>query len=137
VSDLNQNLIQIVDTAAFLGIGVISITDHNSVSNVTEAIRYSAGKGILVIPGVEVSTNQGHLLLYAARVEDLTTVLARLDFSHDMCTNTIVQCLEKIKEFGGFGIAAHIDKQKGFEFKITGYGEDKKQLFLHPETVGC
>lgn len=136
VTDGDHTPQKIVDTAVALGFEVISITDHNSVANVEAAIQYAEGKNILVVPGVELSTSQGHLLLYAPVVSDLSRIIARLDFSGDMCTNTIAQCLDEVKEVGGFGIAAHIDKQKGFEQKLSGYGEDKKQLFLHHELLG-
>lgn len=136
VTDATHTPERIVETAIAQGLKVISITDHNKVGNCETALSYAQGKDILVIPGVELSTSQGHLLLYAPSIADLSRVIARLNFSGDMCTNPIAQCLDEIQAVHGFGIAAHIDKDKGFEQKIQGYGEDKKQLFLHHELLG-
>lgn len=136
VTDATNTPEQIVDTALARGIKVISVTDHAKTDNCAAAIAYAADKDILVIPGVEVTTTQGHLLLYAPSIADVNRVVARLNFSGDMCTNPITQCLNEIKAVHGFGIAAHIDKEKGFELKLQGYGDDKKDLFTHPELLG-
>jgi histidinol phosphatase-like PHP family hydrolase/energy-coupling factor transporter ATP-binding protein EcfA2 len=136
VTDTTNTPKQIVDTAIAQGLKVISITDHAKTENCAAAITYAADKDILVIPGVELTTTQGHLLLYAPSIADLTRVLSRLNYSGDMCTNPITQCLNEIKAVNGFGIAAHIDKEKGFELKLQGYGDDKKDLFTHAEMLG-
>ncbi|WP_342677197.1 PHP-associated domain-containing protein [Methanofollis sp. UBA420] len=55
--------------AARQGIG-LAITDHNQISGALEACR--AGTGVPVIPGIEVSADDGpHLLLYFAATADL------------------------------------------------------------------
>ncbi len=55
--------------AARLGIG-LAITDHNQVSGVLEAERLDSG--VPVVPGIEVSANDGpHILLYFYSVADL------------------------------------------------------------------
>ena len=64
VKDTTNTPNAIVDTAIAKGLKVISITDHNEYMNSMLAVQYSVGKDILVIPGIEVSTTQGHLLLY-------------------------------------------------------------------------
>ncbi|AEA47656.1 CehA/McbA family metallohydrolase [Archaeoglobus veneficus] len=48
------------------GLNCISITDHNTVNGSLEAIEYVEEEGlpILIIPGVEISTSDGHLLAY-------------------------------------------------------------------------
>lgn len=46
---------ELVDLAIERKINVIAITDHDSVASVEEAIKYSAGRNIEVIPGVELS----------------------------------------------------------------------------------
>lgn len=64
VTDSQMNPQNIVNTAIEKGLSVISITDHNAPLNSCVAVQYAEGKNILVIPGVELSTPQGHLLLY-------------------------------------------------------------------------
>jgi predicted metal-dependent phosphoesterase TrpH len=46
----------IVKTASAQGLGVIAITDHNEISNVGAALKAADGTGLLVVPGVELST---------------------------------------------------------------------------------
>ncbi len=71
VTDSTMTPENIVDTAIGKGLSIISITDHNEDRNVKRAIKHAEGKDILVIPGIEVSTLQGHLLLYFEKYEEL------------------------------------------------------------------
>ncbi len=67
VSDGTQTPAEIVATATHLGLYAISITDHDDVAGVAAAQR-AAGEKLLVLPGVEVSTDLGdievHILGY-------------------------------------------------------------------------
>jgi predicted metal-dependent phosphoesterase TrpH len=51
----------IVDAAVAAGLDGIAITDHDSIEGVT-AVQAAAPAELTVIPGVEVTTTQGHLL---------------------------------------------------------------------------
>ena len=57
-----------VEKAASLGLAAVSITDHDSVSGVPEAMRAGAELGVEVVPGIEVSSdyrdNNVHILGY-------------------------------------------------------------------------
>ena len=57
-----------VEKAASLGLAAVSITDHDSVSGVPEAMRTGAELGVEVVPGIEVSSdyrdNNVHILGY-------------------------------------------------------------------------
>ena len=46
-----------VEKAASLGLAAVSITDHDSVSGVPEAMRAGAELGVEVVPGSEVSSD--------------------------------------------------------------------------------
>ena len=48
--------------ADFTNLDVIAITDHDRVTGVNEAVALGPRYGIDVVPGVEVSTAEGHLL---------------------------------------------------------------------------
>src|SRR6266849_4714203 len=61
----------IVKTAARERMSIIAITDHNEVDNIAAAIQASQGTSVLVIPGVELSTPQGHLLCYLPTIDTL------------------------------------------------------------------
>src|SRR6478736_2022133 len=53
----------IVQAAITEGLGVIAVTDHNEIRNVAAA-QAAAGQRLFVVPGVELSTSEGHLLCY-------------------------------------------------------------------------
>jgi predicted metal-dependent phosphoesterase TrpH len=71
----------IVDTAIAERLDLIAITDHNQIANVRPALRYANGKGLLVVPGVELSTPQGHLLVYVPTVDSLERFMGKLTIS--------------------------------------------------------
>ncbi len=107
----------IVDTALEEKLHVIGITDHNVVGNALRAVKYAHGKPILVVPGVELSTQQGHFLVYCPTPEKLEGFYGKVKISEDKktCHETIPQCLKYAEEFDGFGICAHIDRDGGLE----------------------
>jgi hypothetical protein len=55
----------IVAAAKREGLSLLAITDHNEISSVAAAVEAGCREGLLVIPGVELSTPEGHLLCYA------------------------------------------------------------------------
>ncbi|MCL4278638.1 MAG: PHP domain-containing protein, partial [Ignavibacteriaceae bacterium] len=59
---------QLVDKANKQGINILSITDHDSVNAINEAISHAKKYGIEVIPGLEISTDirdtEVHILGY-------------------------------------------------------------------------
>src|SRR4051794_34189168 len=57
-----QTAADYVNAAVAQGIEVLAVTDHNSVAFVRDAINAGVGQPILVLPGVEVSSRDGHLL---------------------------------------------------------------------------
>lgn len=74
---------EIVDMAARKGLRVISITDHDTMAGIDEAIAAAEGTPLQVIPGVELSTDdettEVHLLGYFVdqASEELASTLAR------------------------------------------------------------
>lgn len=60
-SDGESSVSEILIRAKSAGIDAIAITDHDTVEGALEAL--SLESEILVIPGIEVSTSEGHLLL--------------------------------------------------------------------------
>lgn len=138
VTDTQMTPENIIDSAIAESIALISITDHNEIRNVERAIIYSKDKNILVIPGVELSTTQGHLLVYFENFDQLRTFFGKLEISYDKktCNHTICQCLQIANAYKGIGVLAHIDKDAGIEFVITGYPPFKENIFLEPNLLG-
>ncbi|MDC6403685.1 MULTISPECIES: TrlF family AAA-like ATPase [Maribacter] len=128
----------IVDTAIAKGLKIISITDHNEIFNSNTAINYAADKDILIIPGIEVTTTQGHLLLYFDTFQNLRSFAGKLNISEDKKTTTqgIVECLDFAHQYSGVGILAHIELDSGFEKTIGRFGPPIEEIFSHPNLLG-
>ncbi|UXE67143.1 MAG: PHP domain-containing protein [Chryseotalea sp. WA131a] len=138
VKDTTMTPQNIVDLAIQENIQVISITDHNEINNVKPTIDYAVGKPILVLSGVELSTTEGHLLVYLPDFQSLRTFYGQLNITADkkMCNHTITQCLGFAQALGGFGVAAHIDLDSGFELYMKGYTPFKEAVLKHPSLLG-
>ncbi len=63
-SDGQETPGEIINLARNAGVNVISITDHDVVSAVEEAIKKGKEQGVKVIPGVEISTGYNGKLLH-------------------------------------------------------------------------
>lgn len=148
VSDSKMTTDNIVDSAIQQGLSVIAITDHNSNLNVQKAVDYAKsnyqGK-ILVLPGVEVTTAHGHLLVYfdPDQTANLSKFISRIDLIGEMGadnTRTSMSMSNTIKEayeLGGICIAAHIDRSKtGFEMFASGFQNWKKDIIISPGLYG-
>lgn len=147
VSDVGMTPEAVVESALRQGIGVIAITDHNSDGNVKAAINHVGARAdkILVLAGVEVTTANGHLLVYFApdKLEDLNSYLAKLDLvgaRGDVNTHTaksMASCIELAYAQGGICVAAHIDRIKtGFNMLQDGFPNWKKDIICSPGLFG-
>lgn len=133
VTDNTMTPENIVDTAIEKGLSIISITDHNEDRNVSKAIKHAEGKNILVIPGIEISTTQGHLLVYFEKYEELRNFRGKLNISDDKetCTQGIVDCLNFAKQYNGIGVLAHIELPSGFEKTINRFDPKISAILTH------
>ena len=138
VTDTTMTPENIVDISIQKNLSIISITDHNEIGNVKLALLYAEGKNILIIPGIEVSTTQGHLLLYFESFIDLKNFTGKLNISSnkERCQQGIVECLALAEQFNGIGILAHIELASGFEQTINRFGPLMNDIFLHPNLWG-
>ncbi len=73
-------------------IEVVAITDHNSFESYYKVVELANDLGILLIPGVEIKTDKGDLLVYGKveKIEDL------LDYAKE--NNSSIDVIEKAKE---------------------------------------
>ena len=63
----------ILERAQRLGLGLISVTDHNSAENVAAMLAAAEGTGVTVLPGMEVQTREEvHLLCLFDTLEQVT-----------------------------------------------------------------
>src|SRR5579872_5770351 len=141
VKDTGMTPEAIVNTAISEGLGLIAITDHNEISNVEPALRAAEGKPLLVVPGVELSTPEGHLLVYFADFASLVSYYGKLDIVDrgtptSRCQTALLECLKRIDATKGFAILAHVDAAGGLEEKLTGYPPNKADIIVHPSLLG-
>jgi hypothetical protein len=126
----------IVDAALAAGVEIISITDHNSIDAIPSALEYSANFSdrLLFIPGVELTTTQGHLLVYfdPADTAKLEQFFHRLDIVRDnqgsRVQSSMIEVIRRAADLGGLCVAAHIDTAIGFEVGHPGFPAWKKDL---------
>lgn len=85
-SDGKASPLEIVLQASSIGLGVISITDHDTFAGSKVAVRYANLNtyGVIVVPGIEVRTDAGDILVYCVREVDLPRSIELLiDKAHE------------------------------------------------------
>ncbi|GMV23485.1 MAG: hypothetical protein AMXMBFR57_34340 [Acidimicrobiia bacterium] len=147
VKDPGMTVEAIIDAAVAKGLSILSITDHNNDGQVLRSLEHGArfGDALLVLPGVEVSTAHGHLLVYCdpQNPDVITTLLAKIDLKgpkggRDTHTSrSMADVIAIAHDLGAICIAAHIDRDKsGFEALTTGYPNWKKDIITSKGLFG-
>lgn len=141
VKDAGMTPAAIVATAEKEGLSFIAVTDHNEISNVGTAIAAAVGTKVTVIPGVELSTPEGHLLVYFRTVETLQRYYAQLELegrgtSDSRCSTSMLKCLKMIDPKDGFAVLAHVDGGNGLETKLAGGPPHKRDILAQPTLLG-
>ncbi|MBY4869827.1 TrlF family AAA-like ATPase [Burkholderia anthina] len=131
----------IVDTAVQENLRIIAIADHNEIGNVQAAVTAGNAVGVLVIPAVELSTSEGHLLCYFPSVAALTQFHGRLDLAdrglpNSRCRNSMHACLDIARGLGGFCVLAHVDGGNGLETNYPGGSPHKTDIICHDALLG-
>lgn len=134
-SDGSMSPTELVNYAHKLRLSAISITDHDTIEGVEEAVSAGNRTGVEVVPGLELSIKHGdctvHLLGYFFRPTDnsLHLVLRRLQAGR-LERNKIILSL-----LGSLGI--HIEMQELEE--ISGHGQSGRphiaQILMHKGAV--
>lgn len=141
VKDSAMSAQAIVATAVSEKLDLIAIADHNEIQNVRAALVAGAAAGILVIPAVELSTPEGHLLCYFPNIEALEQFHGRLDLADrgtqtSHCRTGMSGCLDLIEDQGGFGVLAHVDGGNGLETNDPGASPPQARHPLSSCTIG-
>ncbi len=141
VKDVVMTPAAIVQTALAEKLDVIAITDHNEITNVEAALAAAVGTSLLVVPGVELSTPDGHLLCYVSTTDALKKFMGRIeivdrDTQTSRCQTSILDCLKQLEQLGGFGVLAHVDVASGFEFARPGSSPHKLDVLCHKALLG-
>ena len=138
VKDAGMTPQAIVDSAIAENLQVIAITNHNVIGNVRAAVEHTGDKDILVVPGVELSTADGHLLIYCPTSDHLEAFYGKLKISPNKqaCLDTMAQCLRYAAEFEGFGICAHVDSDAGLEHAHPKFDAFKQEILNCENLLG-
>lgn len=141
VKDSSMTPAAIVATAKQEGLRLIAVTDHNEIINVEAAIEAGEREGVYVVPGVELSTSQGHILCYLPTLTALQTFYGHLSIAdrglgNSRCQQSLLECLNLVVAGGGFAVLAHIDVAAGFEFEVPGASPHKLDVLCHGGLLG-
>jgi predicted metal-dependent phosphoesterase TrpH len=95
-TDGTASVREALEGAVRAGLDVIAITDHDEVRGSLEARAISTEYGVHVIPGAEVSTKEGHLIV----------LFVERNIPADM---SLIDTLIAVRELGGMAIVPHPD----------------------------
>jgi hypothetical protein len=131
----------IVKEAITQKLDLIAIADHNETSKVPSVLQAADRSRLYVVPAIELSTPQGHLLCYLPNIETLQAFLGRLNFAdrgtaNSRCQNSVLDCLRELEQQRGFAVLAHVDAGGGFETLNAGNSPHKRDVLCHPALLG-
>jgi len=102
-SDGKLTPFQLIDLSVKSGLSIISITDHDNVNALEQAVEYGNQKGIQVIPGVEISADlddqEVHILGYFIDYKN-QKMLEFLSASRELRINRNEKIVRKLNEMG-------------------------------------
>jgi len=102
-SDGKLTPFQLIDLSIKSGLSIISITDHDNVNALEQAVEYGNQKGIQVIPGVEISADlddqEVHILGYFIDYKN-HKLLDFLSASRELRINRNEKIVRKLNEMG-------------------------------------
>lgn len=88
---------EIAQLAKARGLKAVAITDHNTVAGHAAMRDACAQEGLLFIPGIEVTSTEGHILAYGVK-------------EAPQSGRTAVETIEEIHALGGIASAAHPER---------------------------
>ena len=141
VSDPSMTAEAIVATAIKENLALVAITDHNETHNVEKALAAAQNTALIVIPAIELSTPQGHLLCYFKTLQSLQRLQGQLSLVDrglptSRCQQSMLECLNCVHALEGFCVLAHVDAPSGFEHEVPGASPHKADVLCHPALLG-
>ena len=112
----NDNYLEPVDLvrrARAIGLDGVVITEHHSVAASEPAERIGREEGLMVLRGVEISTDQGHLLAFGIE-DDAWNVWGRNNYI------PLRPVIERINGLGGICVPAHPFREIGLASLLEG-----------------
>lgn len=114
---------EIVKRAVELGIEVLAVTDHNSVSSIEDFRAAAHDRDVHIFPGFELASSEGvHLLCVyppCTKLDRLERYLGEFGIhetspSSNLSNKTFKEVLELVNRHKGVAIAAHVTGSRGF-----------------------
>ncbi|MCL2346180.1 MAG: PHP domain-containing protein [Desulfobulbus sp.] len=99
--------VDLIRRAKSLGIDAVCITEHHSYEASAPVEKIGSEEGMLVLRGVEISTDQGHLLAYGVE-DDGWNIWGRDNYL------PLAPVIERIQECGAIAVPAHPFRELGF-----------------------
>lgn len=132
VTDVSMTADGIVKTALDRHLDLVAITDHNAIDAVPALLEAATNSGLLAFPGVEITTAEGHVLVYFPpdNLDALDKWFARLDFKEDANGDRYVldhvhELLASVDDAGGLAVPAHIGRPNtGFLARVSSQLEE-------------
>ncbi len=131
LSDGLNSPLELAFRAKKIGLNGIAIVDHapsknfsQIISNRFKAYEIASKKSkLLVIPGIEFSLNDGHIV----------TLFPSYNFNLNINDNlSLIELSEKIRAIGGIIIAAHIFRKSGLKLKVMDYKKYLDAIEIYP-----
>jgi len=92
--DCESSVDDILESAVEESLDVVAVTDHDEIRGSHEAVESAPDYGLTAVPGIEVSTADGHLL--ALGVEEKI-----------QSNEPVERTIEKVRECGGVAVIPH------------------------------
>ncbi len=132
-----------IDAAIGCGLGVLAITDHNTAQFARAALKAADGKPLVVLPGIEISTYDGHLLAIFSRdalveldalANPMNLRLKALSQTEQRSTRSMLDLVQEVHDRGGLAIPAHVDASEGIQENLR--PEQLAELLSSPALAG-
>lgn len=78
---INFTAVELIDTAGRLGLDVLAITNHDVVTYTPELEKYAAERGILLLPGVELTLSNKHVVVISPKLKGYPEIKTLEDLS--------------------------------------------------------
>ena len=105
--------VDLVRRAKNLGLSGVGITEHHSYEAAEPVERIGREEGLLVLRGVEISTDCGHLLAYGVR-DDGWNIWGRNNYI------PLREVIERVNSLGGLCVPAHPFREIGVASLLEG-----------------
>jgi predicted metal-dependent phosphoesterase TrpH len=133
---------QIIEAAQKAGIEILAITDHNATDWIDRVRAAAKGSSVTIVPGVEITTPEGHILALFepnADVTKITDLLITIGIPREkhgreeaVSELHVEAVISEVRKAGGLAIAAHANENNGL---LNTKGQYKMTVVPKPELI--